>query len=198
MGYYFLIILAAVFPLALAGYGGHLATLALQAHSKERRKALFIVWGLAILGVVAFGVSQIFTYRSDRSHEREDVAFRSDVRNRLQQIIDEPNENKKKQDASVLSTDITKAGELSPRIPAVSSITSKHNQQGVFTQVSPNGKFPGTIYTLPYIPKSASSTLLYYNGILQRQGTDYTVSSNTIKLNFRTMSGDALLVTFYH
>lgn len=46
----------AIIPLLLAGYGGHLATMVLEKENK--RKALSIIWGLAILGILASGFYQ--------------------------------------------------------------------------------------------------------------------------------------------
>lgn len=59
----------AAFPLALAGYGGHLAATILKG--EERTKALRIVWGLTILGLFSFGLQQYLTYRSDVEREKE-------------------------------------------------------------------------------------------------------------------------------
>ena len=64
----------AAFPLAVAGYGGHLAAKVLER--PERRKALSIVWILAVLGVLLSGIQQVLVYRSDRVHEVEQAALR--------------------------------------------------------------------------------------------------------------------------
>ena len=58
----------AVFPTALALFGGHLATLAI-ADFHKRRLAIGAVWGLAILGIVFAGLQQIGSYRSDQEHD---------------------------------------------------------------------------------------------------------------------------------
>jgi len=63
----------AAVPLAVAGYGGHLAAKVLEG--AERRRALSIVWVLATLGVLLSGVQQIMMYRTDRSHVREQAAL---------------------------------------------------------------------------------------------------------------------------
>jgi hypothetical protein len=59
----------AAFPLALAGYGDHLAAKILKG--KERTRALRIVWGLTILGLFSFGLQQYLTYRSDVEREKD-------------------------------------------------------------------------------------------------------------------------------
>lgn len=59
----------AAFPLAVAGYGGHLAAKVLEM--RERRRALAVVWILAMLGVLLSGFQQVLVYRSDRAHDVE-------------------------------------------------------------------------------------------------------------------------------
>jgi hypothetical protein len=105
----------AVFPLALAGYGGHLATLALPEGSKAKHKALILVWGLAICGVVVFGISQVMAYNADAKRSSEDarksgaeLKFQSDVNTKLQKIINEPNTDKKKEAAADLKSLVAK------------------------------------------------------------------------------------------
>lgn len=71
----------ALFPLALAAYGGHLATLALG--EKPRKKALAIVWSLAVAGVVTAGLQQVGAYRSDKQHD----AAQGDLRAKLDQSL---------------------------------------------------------------------------------------------------------------
>jgi len=61
--------LAAV-PLALGGYGGHLAAEVIS-HPKHRGNAMLTVWGLAALGVVLSCAQQILTYRADQMHDKE-------------------------------------------------------------------------------------------------------------------------------
>jgi hypothetical protein len=73
----------ALFPLALAGYGGHLATLALT-EQKPRRRAIFAVWTMAILGVVFAGLQQIEAYHSDKDHDEKQEALRSKLDASLQ------------------------------------------------------------------------------------------------------------------
>jgi hypothetical protein len=130
-------IAVAVFPLALAGYGGHLATLALPENSKARRRALVIVWSLAVSGVVLFGVSQILSYRTDKGRDGRDESFRRDVLRKLQAIIDEPNSAKRKEDAGALKASIAGKGDKSrspdahsgkPQLPDLKLILTYPNE----------------------------------------------------------------------
>jgi hypothetical protein len=73
----------AVFPLALAGYGGHLATLAIT-DPKGRKQALLIVWGLAVIGVVCAGLQQIEAYQSDKEHDQKQSAVQVKLDTSLQ------------------------------------------------------------------------------------------------------------------
>jgi hypothetical protein len=97
----------AVLPLLLAGYGGHLATIALR--DSEKRKALLIVWVLALGGVVLFGVTQVLAYRSDKKRDEKDGGFRTGVLMMLQRIIDEPDTAKKKEAAVAFKDSLTDA-----------------------------------------------------------------------------------------
>jgi uncharacterized membrane protein len=63
----------AAVPLAVAGYGGHLAAKVLEGN--ERRRALAIVWVLAALGVLLSGVQQMMAYRADRMHVQQQAAL---------------------------------------------------------------------------------------------------------------------------
>jgi predicted PurR-regulated permease PerM len=58
----------AALPLAIAGYGAHLAAKVLDKF--DRKRAVCIVWTLAILGVFMSGLQQVFAYRS---HKAEDL-----------------------------------------------------------------------------------------------------------------------------
>jgi hypothetical protein len=46
----------------------------------------------------------------------------------------------------------------------------------------PFGTIPGSTFTLQYIPYNNQLIALYYNGIFNRPGIDYTVTGNTITL----------------
>lgn len=73
----------AAFPLAVAAYGGHLAAKVLDR--PQRRKALSIVWALAVLGVLISGVQQVFVYRSRRAEDAQQSAYAErDDRNQQQ------------------------------------------------------------------------------------------------------------------
>jgi hypothetical protein len=62
----------AAFPLAIAGYGGHLAAKVLD--KVDRKRALCVVWTLAVLGVVLSGVQQVLVYRSRRADDFREAA----------------------------------------------------------------------------------------------------------------------------
>jgi type VI protein secretion system component VasK len=74
----------AAVPLAVAGYGGHLAAKLLDR--PERLRALIIVWALATLGVVLSGVQQIIVYRSDRAHEQQQAALEAKAEEEQRQL----------------------------------------------------------------------------------------------------------------
>jgi len=103
------VVAVAVVPLALAGFGAHLATPGIDDPRKRCRAKIFI-WGLAVLGVFVFIVLQVITYRSDKAHEaadqardRDDKSFRADTTAKLQTIIHEPDDAKRKAAANTLS-----------------------------------------------------------------------------------------------
>jgi hypothetical protein len=176
---------AAFFPLALAGYGGHLAVMAMPENGRGRKKALWIVWSLAILGVIASGISTVIAYRADRDRGASDAAFHSEVFARLQEIKDEPSEGKKKQDATALSK-------------AIRSVPPGSYRLGVFTQETLPNPLAGSRYKLKYMPTKGSPIILYYNGLVQLDGQSYTVTGDMLTLNFQATSGDSVWVTYYH
>jgi len=100
--YIFTTLAVAVFPTILAGYGGHLATLALPPGSRKKRNALFIVWGLALGGVLLFIASQIVAYKTDHTKEAKDNQFRDRVLASLTQIIEEPSRERQREYATQL------------------------------------------------------------------------------------------------
>lgn len=79
----------AAVPLAVAGYGGHLAARVLDG--PRRRRALSIVWMLAALGVLLSGVQQILIYRADETRMRQQAALEAQAeqdRHELQAKLD--------------------------------------------------------------------------------------------------------------
>jgi hypothetical protein len=64
---------AAALPLAIASYGGHLAAKVLS--KIDRKRALCVVWTLAVLGVLLSGVQQVFVYRSRTADGRRQAAL---------------------------------------------------------------------------------------------------------------------------
>jgi hypothetical protein len=63
----------AALPLAIAGYGGHLAAKVLD--KTDRKRALSVVWTLAVLGVFLSGVQQAFVYRSHKADRLRQAAL---------------------------------------------------------------------------------------------------------------------------
>lgn len=61
---------------------------------------------------------------------------------------------------------------------------------GTLTVEQPSGAYPGTVYTLGTAPGGGVLAGLYYDGLFQRPGIDYTLSGTTITLNFTTAAGD--------
>jgi uncharacterized membrane protein len=76
----------AAVPLAVAGYGGHLAAKVLDRPARLR--ALTIVWALAVLGVLLSGVQQVMVYRSDRAHEQRQAALEAKAEEEQRQLRD--------------------------------------------------------------------------------------------------------------
>ncbi|HXJ94038.1 MAG TPA: hypothetical protein VMT20_14410 [Terriglobia bacterium] len=76
----------AAVPLAVAGYGGHLAAKVLDR--PQRHRALAIVWVLATLGVLLSGLQQMLVYRSDMAHEREQAAMMAKAEQEQKQLRD--------------------------------------------------------------------------------------------------------------
>jgi hypothetical protein len=77
----------AALPLAIAGYGGHLAAKLLDKGARKR--ALSIVWTLAVLGVFLSGIQQIFVYRSRMADGRQQAALAARDQNDRQQLQEE-------------------------------------------------------------------------------------------------------------
>jgi hypothetical protein len=74
----------AAIPLAIGGYGAHLAAKILE--SPERRKALSVIWMLAAVGVLLSGVQQILIHRSDRAMELQQAALQEKAERDQQQL----------------------------------------------------------------------------------------------------------------
>ena len=65
----------------------------------------------------------------------------------------------------------------------------------VFVNETPAGAVPGTVYTLNYAPSLILG--VFYNGLLQRPGVDYTVVGAIITLGFTTVSGDVVYALYF-
>jgi hypothetical protein len=77
---------AAAVPLAVAGYGGHLAAKVLE--TPQRRRSLRVIWVLGALGVLLSGFQQVLMYRSDVEHERQQAAMQARAEGEQQQLRD--------------------------------------------------------------------------------------------------------------
>ena len=84
MVYVISLLSVAAFPLAVAGYGGHLAAKVLDR--PERHKALATVWALAVVGLVLSGLQQVLVYRSDRAHDLRQAALQAKAEKDQQQL----------------------------------------------------------------------------------------------------------------
>jgi hypothetical protein len=76
----------AAVPLAVAGYGGHLAAKVLDG--PQRRRALTFIWALAAAGVLLSALQQMLVYRSDMEHEREQAAMMAKAEQEQRQLRD--------------------------------------------------------------------------------------------------------------
>jgi len=76
----------AAVPLAVAGYGGHLAAKVLDR--PQRRRALTFIWALAAAGVLLSALQQMLVYRSDIAQQRERVAMMARAEQEQQQLRD--------------------------------------------------------------------------------------------------------------
>jgi hypothetical protein len=74
----------AAIPLAIGGYGAHLAAKILEI--PDRRKALAIIWLLAAVGVLLSGLQQVLIHRSDRSQELKQAALEEKAERDRQQL----------------------------------------------------------------------------------------------------------------
>jgi len=84
MVYFISFLAVAAIPLAIGGYGAHLAAKILD--DTGRRKALGIIWLLAAVGVMLSGVQQVLVYRSDRAHELRQEALQEKAEKDQQQL----------------------------------------------------------------------------------------------------------------
>ena len=75
---------AAAVPMAVAGYGGHLAAKVLDR--PERRRALTFIWALAALGVLLSGLQQMLVYRSDVDRESQMTAMEAKAEQEQQEL----------------------------------------------------------------------------------------------------------------
>lgn len=105
--FYILSFLSAAATFGIAGYGGHLASVVLDKRLK--RKALCIVWGLAVLGIFLSAISVFVVFQSDRNTESARRQFQSGVLSRLNVILTQPNIIEQKLEASHLTKVVSQA-----------------------------------------------------------------------------------------
>lgn len=65
-----------------------------------------------------------------------------------------------------------------------------------FVAEVPVGVAPTTVYLLTYIPGVMVG--VFYNGLIQRPGTDYTMSGNAINFKFTTAEGSTVYALYFH
>ena len=68
----------------------------------------------------------------------------------------------------------------------------------IFAQEVPSGTVDGvnTSFTLTANPVYSSTVHIYLNGLLQRQGTDYTVSGTAVSFTNAPAAGEEILATY--
>jgi hypothetical protein len=64
-----------------------------------------------------------------------------------------------------------------------------------FSAVVPVGAIPGVIYTLAHTPNILLG--VFWNGLIQRFGIDYTLTGNIITLNTSTSLGDTVYAVYF-
>ena len=97
MVYVISLLSVAAFPLAVAGYGGHLAAKVLDR--PERRKALATVWALAVVGLLLSGLQQMLIYRSDRAHDLQQADLQAKAEKDQQQLREKLDSSLQRQEA---------------------------------------------------------------------------------------------------
>ena len=65
-----------------------------------------------------------------------------------------------------------------------------------FVAEIPAGSIPGITYTLTYIPIAMMA--FFNNGLVQRNGTDYTLINNIITMNNATTNGGTVYALYFH
>jgi hypothetical protein len=135
------VIAVAIFPLALAGIGGHLATLALPENTNARRNWKLGIWAIAIIGVVLFGVSQEEAYRADQARDAKVETFQAKVLERLSDIANEPSRSKRQEAVREVAASLAK---ITPSVPV-----SAHTVKSIPAPVVPVGKDNPTSPPMP-------------------------------------------------
>jgi hypothetical protein len=94
--------------------------------------------------------------------------------------------------------DLIFGGEVT--VPALSVLSLTIGNIGAalapyFVSEQPAGAVPGTVYTLNYTPALVLG--IFYNGVLQRLGIDYTMVGAAVTLGFSTQSGDVVYALYF-
>ena len=188
MLYVYLFLAYAFFPLALAGYGAYLATIGLE-NGKLRTRALCIIWGLAVMGVVLSGVSQWVSYRADNRRDLNQTTFQNQTLEKLDKIIAEPDSAKKIMEANNLKQQLEQHSSLQPtsntshpeRPPVISpndiSVVACSNPLKLNTEIHSSTKFDGPQDCTLII--SSDSKVMLKNALLQIRVMPRTIKIDT-------------------
>lgn len=68
----------------------------------------------------------------------------------------------------------------------------------IFEQETPTGLVNGsnTVYLIPSVPHSNKAVMVFINGLMQRQGIEYTISGSTITMTQAPLTGQDIFI-FY-
>jgi hypothetical protein len=75
-------------------------------------------------------------------------------------------------------------------------VTSGLESIGLPISEQAQGAFPGSVYTISRAPLNSQLIGLWYNGIFQRPGLDYSITGTTITLTFSTYQGGNIYVAY--
>jgi hypothetical protein len=89
---------------------------------------------------------------------------------------------------TIRSSDATKSYNVFTQVPVGASLI----------QEVPSGTVNGSnqSFTISYSPVSTASVMLYLDGMLQKQTTDYTISGSSISIVTAPAAGQSLLVIY--
>jgi hypothetical protein len=100
-----------------------------------------------------------------------------------------------------VATSVSVTGDVSITNTGVTSISSGISNH-LATREVPSGTINGSnvTFTLAFTPAPVGSEMVFLNGLLQNAGVsnDYTISGATITFNTAPLTGNVLLVTYWH